>query len=193
MTYYISPPVTDWQRQIILGTVLGGSSIVRPSGGKNSYLSMRGSNAYWLEYKSYELKELASPNPFLIEKENRYFRWHSLCYPVFNEFHTLFYRDRKKRVEMSVLNELRDIGLAVWFVDGGRYERRHVVLNTTSFGWEGSETICGFFNEITLPASIKQKGNSFRVQLEPNASIKFLKTIAHRVPQFMHHHLESKP
>lgn len=192
MTYYISPPVSDWQRQIILGTVLGGSSIVRPVGGKNSYLSMRGKDAYWLEYKNHELKDLASPNPFLIEKDNKYFRWHSLCYPVFNDYHALFYEGRKKTVRIDVLNELRDIGLAVWFLDGGRYERRHVLLNTTTFGEEGTETVCQYFNEISLPAVVKKKGNSFKVQLEPNASLKFLKTVAHRVPEFMLHHLEPR-
>ncbi len=185
MTYYISPEITPWQRQIILGTVLGGSSIVRPQGGRNSYLSMRGKDAYWLEYKSHELKSLASPTPFLIENANKYFRWHSLCYPIFNDFHSLFYQDGKKKVEMSTLNELRDIGLAVWFLDNGRIERNCVILTTTGFGLDGTNLICQYFNEIGVESKIKKKGTSDRVVMNQKGSEKFLKTIAGQVPEFM--------
>jgi hypothetical protein len=149
MTYYIGPKITPWQRQIILGTVLGGSSIVKPKGGRNSYLSMRGKDAYWLEYKSQELKNLASPTPFLIENENKYFRWHSLCYPEFNEFHTMFYAEGKKHVNMDIMNELRDIGLATWFLDGGKVEKKTIVFNTNVFREEGTKLISSLMKYLS--------------------------------------------
>lgn len=185
MTYYIGPKITPWQRQIILGTVLGGSSIVKPKGGRNSYLSMRGKDAYWLEYKSQELKNLASPTPFLIENENKYFRWHSLCYPEFNEFHGLFYGDGKKKIDMEVLNELRDIGLAVWYIDGGKLDKGNIVFNTNVFREEGTRLISRYFNEISLDSDAIIKGKSFRVTIKERAVDKFFKVISHRVPEFM--------
>lgn len=189
MTYYIGPKITPWQRQIILGTVLGGSSIVKPKGGRNSYLSMRGKDAYWLEYKSQELKNLASPTPFLIENENKYFRWHSLCYPEFNEFHTSFYADGKKHVSMNIMNELRDIGLATWFLDGGKLEKNTIVFNTNVFREEGTNLIAQFFNEISIAAEPVIKGKSFRVTIKEQSVEKFFKVISHRVPEFMLHNL----
>jgi hypothetical protein len=189
MTYYIGPQISDNQKQIILGTVLGGSSIIKPTGGRNSYLSMRGKEAYWLEYKSHELKDLASPNPFLIEKDNKYFRWHSLCYPVFNDFYSMFYNDKGKTVTMDTLNELRDIGLAVWFIDGGKLEKGSVVLNTTVFGEEYSNIISQYFCEVTLPSYVKVKGKSCKVILTPPSTLRFLRTIVDKVPNFMRHRL----
>lgn len=190
MTYYIGPQISDNQKQIILGTVLGGSSIIKPTGGRNSYLSMRGKEAYWLEYKSNELKDLASPNPFLIEKDNKYFRWHSLCYPVFNDFYSMFYNNKGKTVTMDILNELRDIGLAIWFIDGGKIEKGSVVINTTVFGEECSNIISQYFNEVTLPSYVKVKGKSCKVILTPPSTLKFLQTIAGKIPNFMLHRLE---
>lgn len=190
MTYYIGPQVSDWQKQIIIGTVLGGSSIIKPTGGRNSYLSMRGKEAYWIEYKSHELKDLASPNPFLIEKDNKYFRWHSLCYPVFNDLYQKFYEDGKKKVSMEVLNELRDIGLAVWFIDGGKLEKGTVCINATSFGEKGGNTISQYFNEIGLPSYVKSKGNSHKVLLTPPSTVKFLQTIVDKIPAFLRYRLE---
>jgi hypothetical protein len=189
MTYYIGPQITPWQRQIIIGTILGGSSIVKPKGGRNSYLSMRGKDAYWLEYKSQELKNLASPTPFLIENENKYFRWHSLCYPEFNEYHELFYRSGKKCVSMEVLNELRDIGLAIWFLDGGKLDRGRIVFNTNVFKEAGTKLISQYFNEISMNSDAIIKGNSFRVTIEADSVDKFFKVIAKQVPQFMLHKL----
>lgn len=189
MTYYIGPKITPWQRQIILGTVLGGSSVVKPKGGRNSYLSMRGKDAYWLEYKSQELKNLASPTPFLIENENKYFRWHSLCYPEFNEFHNLFYADGKKHVTMDILNELRDIGLATWFLDGGKVEKNSIVFNTNVFREDGTKLIAQFFNEISIKAESVIKGKSLRVTILEESVEKFTKVINHRIPEFMLHNL----
>ncbi len=189
MTYYIGPKITPWQRQIILGTVLGGSSVVKPKGGRNSYLSMRGKDAYWLEYKSQELKNLASPTPFLVENENKYFRWHSLCYPEFNEFHTLFYKDGKKHISMSVMNELRDIGLATWFLDGGTLKKNTIVFNTNVFREEGTNLIAQFLNEISISAEAVIKEKSFRVTIKEESIEKFFKVISNRIPNFMLHKL----
>jgi len=189
VTYYIGPKITDWQHQIILGTILGGSSIVKPKGGRNSYLSMRGKDAYWLEYKSQELKNLASPTPFLIENENKYFRWHSLCYPEFNTYHELFYRDGKKKVDIETLNELRDIALAVWYLDNGKLDRGRVVFNTNVFKEDGTSLIARYFNEIGINTHAVIKSNSFRVVIESGSIERFFKVISQRVPHFMLHRL----
>jgi hypothetical protein len=189
MTYYIGPQITPWQKQIILGTILGGSSIVKPRGGRNAYLSMRGKDAYWLEYKSHELKNLASPTPFLIENENKYFRWHSLCYPEFNNYHALFYDEKRKKIEMEVLNELRDIGLAIWYLDNAKLEKDKITFNTNVFKEQGTEVICRYFNEVNIAAEAVKISKSYRVHIIDDGIEKFLKTVAHRVPQFMLHKL----
>jgi len=189
MTYYISPKVTDWQKQVIMGTILGGSSVIKPKGGRNAYLSMRGKDPYWLEYKSHELKNLASPTPFLLENDQKYFRWHSLCYPEFNDYRTLFYQDGKKVVSMEALNQLRDIGLAIWFLDAGRLDEGKVIFNTQVFKEEGTKTICKYFNEISIAAEtfVTAEPPRFRVIIKKESKEKFFKVIKARVPSFMAH------
>ena len=123
MTYFVSPPVSDWQKQIIIGTVLGGSSIVKPAKGRNCYLFMRSKNKDWLIYKTTELEGFSSQRPFNLEGNT--LRWHSNCYPIFNEFYELFYKNGKKIVTMNILDRLRDIGLAIWYGDAGKLNRRH--------------------------------------------------------------------
>ena len=57
MTYENSPIIKSYQKQILYGTILGGSSIVNPTYGRNCYLAMRDNNLNWLSYKINELKE----------------------------------------------------------------------------------------------------------------------------------------
>lgn len=190
MTYYIAPHITDWQRQIIIGTLLGGSSIVKPKNGKNCYLSMRGKYVYWIEYKALELKNLASPKSILFEKKTNYFRWHSLCYSCFTEFYKMFYEKNNKKIEMNTLNELRDIGLAIWFVDIGKIQNNTISFKTNQFGRKGTETIAQYLTEIDLKTTILERKNGFRVKIDETSSERFLKVIAHRVPEFMEEKLK---
>ena len=44
---------------------------------------MRNKDLDWLKFKAKELSNLATKEPITSEKT---FRWHSICYPLFNEF-----------------------------------------------------------------------------------------------------------
>jgi hypothetical protein len=189
MTYYINPVYSDWHVQIVLGTVLGGSSIVKPSKGKNCYLFMRSTNENWINYKAAELSCFASQNPF--NKEKNTIRWHSNCFPVFKEMRDLFYSDKIKIVTPNVLNRLRDIGLAVWYGDCGKLVDNCVVLNTNQFGENGNEIIKNYFIEAGIGDCLitKNRIGSFRIQLSEKATEKFLMTVASRLPDFFHKEL----
>ena len=185
MTYFTSPDLSDWQKQIIIGTILGGSSVVKPTKGKNCYLFMRSKNRDWLNYKSQELNMFSSQQPFT--EESNTLRWHSNCYPIFNEFREAFYVNGSKIVNMEILNELRDIGLAIWYGDCGKIKKNKVILNTNNFGKKGTDIIAQYFNEVGVECSVlKERKNNYRLQMTEEGSVKFLSIIAHRLPNFMH-------
>jgi hypothetical protein len=189
MTYFFSPAVTDWQRQIVLGTILGGSSLVKPKRGRNCCLFMRSRNQLWLSYKAEELKELASQKP--LSGDANTYRWHSNCFPVFNEFYELFYYRKKKTVPANVLDSLRDIGLAIWYGDSGKVVKKCAVMNTHRFGTKGTQTVARYFRSITYNCEvIKERGN-LRVRLDEESTQRFFRLIGHRLPGFMWHKLET--
>lgn len=176
MTYYICPMMTGNQRQVILGTVLGGSSIVKPKKGRNCYLSMRGGNPEWLQCKAQELSFLLPPNPFFGERKD-YYRWHSKCSPLLNDLYDLFYPNNKKTIRMEILDELRDIGLSVWFLDSGTIKNSQVIIKTKS----EADIISKYFSEVGLQNDIVKNS----VVLNKISSMKFLNIIHPFVPQFM--------
>lgn len=183
MTYYGTPVITDWQKQIIIGTVLGGSSIVKPAKGRNCYLVMRSSNHSWLNFKSQELKNLASQYPFT--KEDPTLRWHSNCYPMFNDLHALFYVKNKKTVTMEILDQLRDIGLAIWLGDAGKIHAGAVSINTHKFGKQDSTLISRYFNEVGIENVLTQKRGSHRIKMTTKGTYKFLMITEQYLPDFM--------
>ena len=104
--HLMSPLMSNRQRQVIMGTILGGSSIIFPKHGRTCYLSMRDKRRNWLEYKAVELGSLSSSSPFTVEKTHR---WHSKCYPLFREFYEMFYKKGSRFLHIDTLSALSDI------------------------------------------------------------------------------------
>ncbi len=180
----------DFQHQILIGTILGGSSLVKPPKGKNYYLSMRNQNERWLRYKMAEM-----PDYFIGKTVHQYgntYRANSACSPVLTEFQTRVYSGTKRQISMEVLDSLRDVALAIWFLDGGSKtgrSKKNAYLNTTKFGEDGTNVILQFFNEVGMPCNVNRDGDRLKILFTVEGTVAFLKTIAHRFPEFMYERL----
>jgi hypothetical protein len=180
MTHMINPKVTNQQRFLIIGTILGGSSIIKPKKGKNCYLSMREKDLSWLRHKADQLVDLASQSPMTIEKTNR---WHSVCYPIFNEFREMFYEGDKRSLNVDTLNLLHDSSIAIWFGDAGKCKGDHVVINTNIWGEKGTEMIVEYFTSLEWDASVALERKNFRVKLGRESSKEFLSMVSSYLPK----------
>ena len=165
---------TKREQQIIAGTILGGSSIVLSPKGKHCYLSMRGKDGKWLEFKAFELNRFSSFAPFTKEATNR---WHSLCYPIFDDYRNIFYRDNKRVLDLNALESLWSTGLAIWFGDAGKFKNGKVIMNTHIWGERGSEIIAEYFRLCMWQAKVTKDRNYFRVHINREDSVSFMKTV----------------
>lgn len=176
----------DFQHQVLIGTVLGGSSLVKPPKGKNYYLSMRGKNEQWLKYKMAEMPDFF--RSATIHKYGNTFRCNSSCSNVLTEIKDVLYNGVDRKVSMEVLDSLRDIALAIWFLDGGSKTgrgKKNAYINTTKFGEDGTNIVMRYFNEIGMDCNINRDGKRLKVLFGVEATIDLFKTIAHRFPNFM--------
>ena len=139
-------------------------------------------------HKSAELADFASQQP--LTQDGNTLRWHSNCYPVFNDYREKFYHGRDKVISMETLDGLKDIGLAVWFGDCGRTKKGCAVINTCKFRQQGSETIARYFNEIGIETSTFTERGNYRILMSKAGTEKFLMTVGHRLPAFMFEKLE---
>lgn len=175
----INPIVSARSRQVIRGTILGGSSIVKPTKGRNSYLAMRCKNPLWLEFKARELTVFASSAPFTQEKT---YRWHSMCYPLFEQFRQEFYVDGKRCLQLKSLDPLQDIGLGIWFRDCAHVKNKKVVFNTHIWAEEGTQIISEYFSLLGYRPVIFRERKCFRIKLDDDSSQEFLKLVLPHLP-----------
>jgi hypothetical protein len=177
-----NPTFSKRQEQIIIGTILGGSSIIEPKKGKHCYLSMRDKNAKWLEHKAFQLQEFASFEPFTLEKTNR---WHSCCYPYFDDLRTKFYKKSERKLDIDLLSSLWDVGMAIWFGDCAKKIENCLWLNTSVWGQKNSKLIIKYFKLIDWDSELVKERGGLRVKLDSPSTFKALQIISHELPLFV--------
>ena len=151
---------------------------------------MRSKNDLWLQYKMQELHAYYGGK--VVHQYGNTFRANSICSPRLTELQNELYEEGERNIRMEVLDSLRDIALAVWFLDGGNKtgrNKKNAYLNTTKFGAEGTDVILQYFNEVGLPCSINKDGDRLKVLFTVDGTQAFFKIIAHRFPTFMYYRL----
>lgn len=185
MTYQCGPVLKDSQKQFLYGTILGGSSIIRPERGKNCYLAMRDSDSVWLSYKIEVLKDFFKIDQNTIKKDKNTYRCYSVAYPVFNDACDLFYQDEKKVVTREMLEILTDEAWMVWFVDAGRKSKRKAYLRTHKFGEEGTKIISDYFNSLECSCDIHMCRDRYEIVFDNKGAYELLSIIAPKIPNFL--------
>lgn len=125
--------LTDLQRQVILGSLLGDMSIGIPRDRMNPYIQVAHSinQVGYIMWKYDILKNLTKSSPKTYEQKcmlrsasyDQFFsaiRFNSMLLPCLHPIHKLVRGDGEKHVSESWLNEITDpIGVAVWYMDDG--------------------------------------------------------------------------
>ena len=182
--------LSNWQSQIVHGTLLGNGYLTRTKYSKNYYLTISENiQQQWLLYKGAELENFSARKP-LIETESVW-KWRSASNSVWNEYRELHYLDRKKIIDISVLNLLQDIGLAIWFGDKGYWHKNgNIALRTSTYTMDENKEICQYFNEVDMSCNVVNiSKNRPNIVFDKDGTLNYLKTIAHRLPVFMQHKL----
>lgn len=118
-------PIPDWQKGLIIGTVLGDGCLHILKGGKNAFLTIHHSEKQ-LEYL--KLKQTLFPNLFIremrkystkINPSKFQFSLESIVHPDLTNLHDLVYKEGRKTVSQESLNYLTIPGLVLWFYDDG--------------------------------------------------------------------------
>jgi len=185
MTYQIGPQISHHQKQVLYGTVLGGSSIIQPKRGRNCYLAMRDRDFDWLAYKTTELRPFFKMDDSVIKQDKTTHRCYSVAYPIFNEIHEEFYEGGRKIVRKKVLDLLTDVAWMVWFIDAGRKSKRKAYLRTQKFGEEGSEVIAQYFNELDCDCKVHTTRGRYEIIFSNRGACEYLRTMLHRAPRFI--------
>ena len=185
MTYQCGPTLKESQKQTLYGTILGGSSIVRPDRGKNCYLAMRDNNKLWLDYKIEVLSDFFKIDTQTVKQDKNTYRCYSVAYPVFNDVYRIFYQEGKKIITKEMLDILSDEAWMTWFLDAGKRSKRKAYLRTHKFGLEGSQTIADYFNSLDCDCEVHTARDRHEIVFSNKGAFEFLKYVAPKIPSCM--------
>jgi hypothetical protein len=189
-----SVELTPTERQAVLGTLLGDSSIGLPNPRSlNPRLTANHSaeQRAWVEHKAALLGRLGVK---VHEETNRgYGRMHvrmaTRCLPCLEPIRRLVAPGGRKLVTWEWLEAIGPIGLAWWICDDGGSSGRGFLLHTEGYARAEVDLIAAWFAETYGPVSVGKKRPSLYVSREARRA--FLPLIEAHVPASMTYKLRA--
>ena len=183
---------SDIQKQIIIGSILGGCSLSKQPKGKNYYLSMRSKDLLWLRYKMEELYNCFETTE--VSRQNVTYICNTQSSESFTEIYNVLYKDGKRHITTKLLDNLKDIGLAIWFIEGGGWGgrgRKNAYINTTLLSEGSSELIEDYFNSMSgIRCSINCARDRKKILFSVKGTEAILRIILPKFPPFMIQRME---
>ncbi|MBU4245796.1 MAG: hypothetical protein KKE71_02025 [Nanoarchaeota archaeon] len=181
---YLDILFTEDCKQVLLGSLLGDGSLSHGNG-TNYYLEETHSSKQrdyliWkdkilkifgckLKDKEYMNYKLNKKYPQVIIKTS--------SLPLLSEYHKIFYFDRKKRITSEILDQINELGLAVWYLDDGHVTILENLVNfsTDSFTYIEHTIIKDWFiKKWNVNPKICRRNNTYYIKFNSTDSKKLL-------------------
>lgn len=136
-------PLTQKQREFVIGTLLGDGSLSRVSKGKSYRLTM-GHGSKQLDYLLWKKKTMGNLvnqiyKQSQTDRNSTIYHWASITHHEFGFFHKLFYDNTKKIVRPELIFHLTPFAMAVWFMDDGSTRQANSNMKISTEGFSASE------------------------------------------------------
>lgn len=176
--------LSDVQRQVLIGLILGDGCLIRNKTDKNFRLQVEQSNRNreyvdWL-YSIFQDWTLSPPR---YVKQHDSWRFRTIVHPELTEIRRLFYRGNRKIIPIKIKGIFKfPLSLAVWFMDdgNGRKDARVYGISTHSFSIEENEILVHCLKDNFDIASKLHRdghGDKYRLYIPASSSRKFEKLI----------------
>lgn len=178
--------LTDKQRSILVGTLLGDGHLESQDNGKTYRLKVEHQllQKDYTEWLYSQFKEWIRGEMYEKVKLNgkRYVGFRTYSHPAFRFYGQQFYSEGKKHISTVISKQLDSLGVAIWFMDDGSWKsNRHktFIIHTLGFTKKDLELIqkvfLGKFNIKT--ALHRQKGKYWRLYITSKSAKDFEKLI----------------
>ena len=171
--------LTQFQKSLIIGTVLGDGYLRIIPGRKNAFLEINHSFSQkeYVDWKFEKLQNLCISLPKQRKgNENRIaYRFYTKQHPELTEIYNSFYKNGKKIIPNNL--ELDAIALSVWFMDdGSKCSDSDFYLNTQQFSKENQLKLLSYLEKFNLKAKLNKDKNYYRIRFL-SSSINTLKEL----------------
>ena len=159
--------LTQYQKSLIIGTILGDGYLRVIPGRKDAFLEINHSfsQKQYTDWKFEKLKDICISGPKRRKSNgNRIaYRFYTKQDPAFTEFYNKFYEEGYKIVPDDLT--LDAVALSVWFMDdGSRCGKSNFYLNTQQFDKSYQIKLLECLENIGLKAKLNKDKNYYRIR-----------------------------
>ena len=188
--------LTQLQRSIIIGTLLGDGYLRIVPRRKNAFLEINHSFSQkeYVDWKFEMLKSICKSGPKLRRGNGTRiaYRFTTRQAPEITELHRMFYPDGKKCIPDDIT--LDPIMLAVWFMDdGSRCSAENVYLNTQEFCPEDQEKCRGMLLHLGIETTLNRDKEYSRVRIRTSSIPKLFEIVTEHIIPSMRYKLGYNP
>lgn len=181
-----TPKLSQRQRDILIGLLLGDGHLETQNGGRTYRLKIEHSieqsdYVYWL-YS--EFKDFIHQKPYLKIRKNgqKSLGFSTLSRGSFRFYGKSFYPQGKKIIPEMILRKIKPISLAIWFMDDGSkksLKHKTYILHTLGFKKKEVELLkTTLKNNFNIDTNLhSQKGKYFRLYIMSNSAKRFTEII----------------
>jgi len=172
--------LTQLQKSIIIGFLLGDGYLRILPGRKNAFLEINHSieAKEYVDWKFQMLKNICVSGPKKRKGKGKRvaYRFFTRQHPELSELWKMFYQKGKKIIPSNL--QLNPIILSVWFMDdGGRCGDFNFYLNTQKFRKEDQEKLIEKLKILGLEARLNRDKEYYRIRLLSSSIPKLKETI----------------
>ena len=188
--------LTQFQRSVIIGSLLGDGYLRIMPGRKDAFLEMNHSlrAKEYVDWKFNILKNIciSQPKARLGNGKRIAYRLFTRQHPELSSLYKKFYRDKKKHIPSELI--LDPVILSIWFMDdGSRSGSSNFYLNTQQFELRDQELLMRKLNQLGLQSSLNKDKTYHRIRFL-SSSIPILRELLEtRVIPSMRYKLDYNP
>ena len=188
--------LTNIERSIILGTILGDGYVRIISGRSNAFLEINHSikAKEYVDYKYNALRRLcvSAPKERTTNEGRIAYRFFTKQHVEISNFYNMFYKDNRKVIPKDI--HIDSISLAIWYMDDGSKSRdSDVYLNTQQFSLNNQNILLHKLRELGISARLNKDKKYYRIRILKESIKKFMDTIQPHVVESMKYKLVMTP
>ena len=184
--------LTQEQKSLIIGTILGDGYLRIIPRRKNAFLEVKHSAKQkdYVDWKYSVLQSIVKSKPKLRNGNGNRIacRFYTCCHSEITDLFRYFYKDGKKIIPDNL--EINSLGLAVWYMDDGSRSGGSIYLNTQQFSVEDQNKLQKLLlNQFDITSSLNKDKEYMRIRIKTADAKKFCDIIRQFIPQSMQYKL----
>lgn len=160
--------LTQLQREVIIGCILGDGYLRRLPGRANAFLEINHSlkAKQYVDWKYSILKDItvSSPKKRKIDQQRTGYRFFTKQHPEITRLYYQFYEKERKKIPANV--ELTPLSLAVWFMDdGSKTKKGDVYFNSQQFSFKDQRRLLHALRKWGIRGRLNKDKNYYRIRI----------------------------